>query len=613
MRRIAHALVVLCAVAIGAGALTATEPAAEPVTAAAYCSGVDVADLRRPYSFRYGLTGDELQSGFFASGALGSQGYRPRRLTGYRAGSQQLFATKWVQTPGPEWYARFGLTSSEFGTVFQQRRAAWRPIDVSGYTTPGGALRHAVIWERNTPRVDWRLHRDVSRAGMDDLVDEYAKSGFVPLRVEAYPKSGELRYVSIWVKTACSWRMHNRMSRSEYQSKLDAYAGSHRLVHLDAFANGARTSYAGIWWRQPGPGQDVRSDRDWYAFQRVGNNNVCQGRVIDNFYAADVPGAIRYGGIWTATGAPQVGSLESRIRQEVNCTPARAGAAILNLTTGQQILVHADVAYGTSSTIKSAILYALLKKIDATPATLDSMLGAGSVYGTERGTPTFQPRQRYSLRTFATKMIRSSCNWSTNRLIDYVGMAQVNEELRTLGIDDVTLRRYMTGTGAPSPRRGSTGPSDDYGDGIDNTATPREYASFIRLMHENAGKLTRGSLTFFWQTLGLNGSAHDGVLDAGVSNSRLAIATLAEKAGSNTWSAGPSSKPQLSGTHYQRSVAGRMTVANGPVVVYAAFADEGTATSSTPLQNMLDCVVMHAMREYTGRTTGADVAACAAG
>jgi hypothetical protein len=56
-----------------------------------------------------------------------------------------------------------------------------------------------------------------------------------------------------------------------------------------------------------------------------------------------------------------------------------------------------------------------------------------------------------------------------------------------------------------------------------------------------------------------------------------------------------------------------MTVANGPVVVYAAFADEGTASSSAPLQSMLDCVVMHAMREYTGRTTGADVAACAAG
>ncbi len=616
MRQRAHAILVLCAVAAVTAALVhdAERARAGAASADAYCSGVDVADLRRQYSFRYGLSGDELQSQYFSSSGLGSQGFRPRRLTGYRAGSDQLYATKWVQAPGPEWYARFGLTSSEFGTVFEQRRASWRPIDVSGYTTPGGAVRHAVIWERNTgPRVDWRLHRDVSRVAMQDFVDQYAASGFVPVRVEAYPKSGQLRYISTWVKTACNWRMHNRMSRTEYQAKLDGYAKTHRLVHLDAFTDAGKVWYAGIWWRQPGPGQDVRSDRDWYVFQRIGNNNACQGRVIDNFYATDVPGAIRYGGIWTSTGTPQVASLESRVRQEVNCTPARAGAAILNLTTGQQILVHADVEYGTSSTIKSAILFALLRKIDATPATLDTLLAAGAPYGTERGSPAFQRGQRYPLRTFATKMIRSSCNWSTNRLIQYVGMAQVNEELRALGIEDVTLRRYMTGSGAPSARRGSSGPSDDYADGIDNTATPRAYATFIRLMHENVGKLTRSSFTFYWQTLGLNGSAHDGVLDAGVSGSRLAIATLAEKAGSNTWSGGPSSKPQVTGTHYQRSVAGRMTVANGPVVVYAAFADEGVSSTSGPLQSMLDCTVMHAMREYSGRTTGSDVAACAAG
>jgi hypothetical protein len=616
MRHGAHALVAIGVVALVTGAVTTTVAGAPRTnaTASAYCSGVDVADLRRPYSFRYGLTGDELQSGFFSSSGLGSQGFRPRRLTGYRAGSEQLFATKWVQAPGPEWYARFGLTSSEFGTLFEQRRSAWRPVDVSGYSSPGGALRHAVIWERNvSPRVDWRLHRDVSRAGMQALVDEYTASGFVPVRVEAYPKSGQLRYVSTWVKTACNWRMHNRMTRSEYQSRLDSYVGTYRLVHLDAFVEGGTTYYAGIWWRQPGPGQEVRSDRDWYVFQRFVNSNGCAGRVTDNFYAADVQGGVRYGGIWTAAGAPTLGSLESRVRQEVNCTPARAGAAIFNLTTGQQILVHADASYGTSSTIKSAILYALLRRIDATTATLDTPLAAGRQYGTERGSPLFQSRRSYPLRTFATKMIQSSCNWSTNRLIDYVGMANVNQALRDLGIEDVTLRRYMTGAGAPGARSGSSGPGDDYGDGIDNTATPRAYATFIRLMDQNAGNLSRSSQTFFWSTLGLNSGAHDAILDAGVATNRGATALLAEKAGSNTWSGGPSTKPQLTGTHYQRSVAGRMRVVGGPTIVYALFADEGTASSATPLQNMLDCVVMLAMREYSGRTTGADVAACAAG
>ncbi|MGH3134090.1 MAG: serine hydrolase, partial [Gaiellaceae bacterium] len=477
MRLRAQALTAAALLLAGGAAAAGLRPAGEGSTARslAFCSGVDVADLERPYVFRYGLSGDDLQSQFFDQGGLNGVGYRPRRLTGYRTGSEQLFATKWVKAPGPQWSSRFGLTGSQFNALFRQLRSSHRPTDVSGYNTPGGAVRHAVIWERNTPRVDWRLHRDVSRAGMDDLVDGYAKTGFVPLRVEAYTKSGRPRYVSIWVKTACNWRMHNRMTRAEYQSRLDGYAKTHRLVHLDSFVDGGSVYYAGIWWRQPGPGQDVRSDRDWYAFQRVFNNNACLGRVIDNFHATDVPGAIRYGGIWTSTGAPAFGGsapLESRIRQEVNCAPARAGAAVTNLTTGQQILVHADVAYGTSSTIKSAILFAVLRKIDATDDTLDTLLPAGTQYGTQRGSPTFRPRFSYPLRTFATKMIRSSCNWATNRLIDYVGMEKVNTELRNLGLQGITLRRYMTGTGAPGAQPGSTGASDDYGDGFDNTATP---------------------------------------------------------------------------------------------------------------------------------------------
>jgi len=619
---VALALLLLAAGASAAGGARPTSTGASRASGASaapslFCSGVDTADLKRPHAFRYGLTGDELQSQFFAQSGLGGEGFRPRRLTGYRAGSTQLFATKWVEAPGPHWIARFGLSGSEFNALYLERRASYRPVDVSGYNTPGGEVRHAVIWERNTnPRVDWRVHRDVSRAGMQALVDDYAKSGFVPLRVEAYSKSGQIGYISIWVKTACSWQMHNRMTRSEYESKLAGYAATHRLVHLDAFVERGTVYYAGIWWRQPGPGQDVRSDRDWYVFQRFFNNNSCAGRVLDNFYATDVPGGVRYGGIWTSTGAPTFGSstsLEARIRQEVNCVPGRAGAAVVNLTTGQQTFVHADVDYGTSSTIKSAILYALLRKIDATDATLDTVLNAGRPYGTQRGSPTFVPRQWYPLRTFASKMIGSSCNWATNRLIDYVGMGKVNEELRSLGIEDITLRRYMTGTGAPGAGPGNDDPGDDYVDGFDNTATPREYANFIRLMHANAGRLTRTSFAFYWSMLALNSGAHNTVLTQGVGSNRGPVVALAEKAGSNTWTSSPTAKPRITGQHFQRSVAGRLVFANGQVVFYAAFADEGTSSTSGPLQNMLDCVVMHAMRQYSGTTTGADVPACLGG
>ena len=589
--------------------------------AASACAPISVTDLRRPSVFRRDLTPGQLQTQLFDE--LPDQGWRPQRLTGYQmGGSEERFATKWVRKPGPGWTSRFGLTGTAFHSLYLQLRATHRPVDVSGYNLPGGATRYAVTWERNATGVDWRVHRDVSRDGMQDLVDEYAGTGFLPLRVEAYALGGETRYVSIWVKDPCGWAMHNKLTRAQYQAKLEQYAGTYRLVHLDSYADGGSTYYAGIWWQQPGPGQAVRSNRDWYLFQRFHDNHACQGAVLDNVVVANVEGSVRYGGIWTSAGAPDVDAdspVEARIAHEVQCAPGRAGAAVINVTTGEQVMVNADDSYGTSSTIKSAILYALLRRIDATTANLTTRLDVGAQYGSNQGPATtgmLTANQEYTLQDLARRMIDFSNNWATNRLIDFVGMDEVNDELDELGLSRVRLRRYMTGTGAPSAH-GNDDSGDDYAEGFDNTASPRQFAAFLRQMDENDDLLTQGSWNVFWNTLGLNSDAHGGILGAGVGSG---WGTLAEKAGSNTWSSTPDHRPQI-GAHLQRSAAGRMTLSNGETVVYAAFVDEADGYDEddpsnpnvTPLQNMLSCVVMQAAREYSGQTTGNDVGACRAG
>jgi hypothetical protein len=582
----------------------------EAAPAQSLCSTAAGGDATRPYSFRYGITASELQSEFFdPDTGLNRQGYRPARLTGYKSGNQQLFATKWIHKTGPAWYGRFGLTGDQFHGLYLQRRNQEWPIDVSGYNTPSGAERFAVIWERNTSGVSWKVHRNVTRDGMQDYVDDYSRTGWVPLRVEAYTRGDKLNYISTWVKTPCAWRMHNKMTRAEYQNRLESYAGTYRLVHLDSFVDGGKVYYAGIWWRQPGPSQAVRSNRDWYLFQRLFNNYQCQGAVIDNFTASEVPGGVRYGGIWTFGAGTNPGSSQTeRIRRELACAPGRAGAAVINLTTGEESLVHADAPYGTSSTIKSAILYTLLRRIDATNANLNTQLDVGAPYGNNQGS-TLIANQSYTLEALATTMIRDSNNWATNRLIDWLGRDEINDEIANLGLNRIRLERYMTGDGAPSAH-GNSGPGGDYAEGWDNTATPREYATFLRRVHENTGRLTPASFTFFWNTMALNANGHDAVLDIGVGTNWQSVATLAEKAGSNSWNSAPDHRPQLSGAHLQRSAAGRLVFANGQVVFYAAFVDEADSPTAKPLQNMLDCVVMHTMRYYGGHTTSSDVPAC---
>ena len=591
------------------------------------CSPITQASLANPYVFRYGLTGQELQDEFFDNKkGYNSKGYRPVRLTGYTSGSAVRFATKWVKSNGPEWKGWFGMTGTEFHQRFQELKNNFILIDVSGYNTPQG-VRYAAIWERNTDNVNWAVHRDVSRSGMQNLVNTYTTQNFAPVRVEAYLLNGQSHYISVWAKGQCGWKMHNKMTRQEYQNFLDQYKSQFRLVHLDSHTENGQVYYSGIWWQQPGPAQVVRSDRDWYLFQRFFNNYRCDGYVLDNFYGADVPGGLRYGGIWTFNTPLKPGpsaSLESRVSKHVDCAPGRGGAAIVNLTKGEEIVQHADQTFGTSSTIKSAILYALLRKVDAGNLNWsNTQLNVGSVYGNNQGN-TLTANKSYSLAYLAQTMIADSNNWATNRLINYIGMAKINQEIDQLGLKKTQLSRYMTGTGAPSAH-GKSGPGGDYAAGFDNVSTPREMTTLLKRIHQNQGNLlSQKSYKDFWDTLNLQSTTKgyiNNLLSQGVGGNWQSLVTIFNKAGSNSWgwnddnpTAKPGDythKPQI-GSHLQRSEAGRLSFQNGQTVFYAVLVDEadGPPSSSAAIENRMACVGVEVVREYAKQTTGKELPEC---
>lgn len=560
------------------------------------CAPIDRTELGARYVYQFGLKGDDLQHHYFDKDnpdSYRNNGYRPVRLTGYQAGSETFYSTKWTKFGEGKWYSRFGIDGDTFHQEYLNHNAAYRPVDVSGYTTPNG-VRYNVIYEENTQGVDWKIHRDVSRPGMQDLVNQYEIEGYVPVRVEGYIRDGRLNFISIWERGDCRWKMHNEMTREQYQDKFDDYKSHLRLVHLDAYNVDGEVFYAGIWWAQAGPGQMVHSDRDWYLHQRQFNNRSAEGYVIDNFLAVDDPsGWVRYGGIWTFLEDPNIGpehSLAQRLGMHVNGAQARAGAAMINLTTGDEVMVNADQQYGTSSTIKSAILYALLRKADAEGMSLDSILiGSGEQYGSNKD-DLLNENGLYSASYLAEIMISVSHNWATNRLIDYVGMDAVNQELENLGLTNVRLNRYMTGSGSPSTG-GNSGPVGDYKSGIDNLASPRDYATFLKLVYENqGGLLSPDSHDYFWATMNQNSS--DWV-------------TIYFKGGSNDWSGSPGDfahRPQL-GTHLQRSDAMVMEFTGGDVVVFTMFINESDDIGDDLAPMPIVCGTWEVLIEHSGLTS----------
>ena len=603
------------------------------------CPEVDLEELRAPYAFRSALTPEALQSDFMdeATGLAGA-GYRPLRLTGYQQRGEVRFATRWVHAAGPPWRARSDLSLAQLNAEYETWKDAFRMTDISGYNTPAG-VRYNALWEKNVDGVDWRVAFDVPVDEFDALAKDYATQGFVPERVEGYRGTdGGLRLVATWIRARkCTGVIHSSLTLEQYQERFATYAGQgYRQVHVDATVVDDTMTYHAIWWQQDGPDWGVNVDRDMYLFQRLDNNYWCAGMPATNFYATDNGNGARFGAIWTFNAPNAIDDsspLDQQVMEEVNCAAGRAGAAVVNLTTGHSVMAHADEIFSTSSTIKPAILYALLRKLDAEGTSLQTLLDLpaqiGGNQGPDLGGPDGGPLQignDETIEYLARRMIDNSNNWATNVLINYVTMDRINDELAAepLGLQHTRLNRYMTGTGSPSAH-GTSGASDDYEAGYDNVTTPREWTTFLATMHENPGLLEDESYDTFWELLALNGSDDDAVLDAGVGDAWPPPVTVFEKAGSNAWGWDKSvtpwaataavgdyaHRPQL-GPHIQRSEAGRLVFANGQVAVYASFINEGDNLTDdyTPFDNTLDCILVEVSRAYSGQTTGAVLPQC---
>jgi beta-lactamase class A len=536
---------------------------------------------------RYGVTPADLQADFFDG--YGQSGYIPVRLTGYLSGNSLRYFTRWVPNTGnKQWFAYFGKTLAEFGQISGTlRNQAYYPVDVSGYATPSG-IRYAVIFHKNITGVGWFLFKHTSRAEMQNLVDGIGQQGWVPHRVEAYESSDDSYYVSIWYyQPGVGYRMHNKMTSQQYDSYLDSYKlDGYAPVHLDAHTVNGAVYYSGI-WKHANVAWAVRTNRDWRKFQRYYNNYWAAGYNIDNFLAAETPSGVRYGGIWFFDGAPAVNDnspLSLKIRKEVDSAPARGGAAVINLTTGQQVMHHADQEFAVASTSKIGVLYALLREVDLGAESWTATINSGPQFGSNQGSASdpspVLANTNYTIAQLAGLMIRYSNNWAANRLIQRLGAATINNHLNTLGLTTTRIHRYMSGTGAPS-LHGNDSASEDRDEGWENKSTPREMVTLMRQVLQN-NVLSNTSETRFWSAMALDGD-NDGVNEKSYIASRVAPMFNPAIA---VWNKGGS----LTGSpRYVRADAGRFRFPDGQEVLVAIFMDDvsdnpddfNTASSAT--------------------------------
>lgn len=182
--------------------------------------------------------------------------------------------------------------------------------------------------------------------------------------------------------------------------------------------------------------------------------------------------------------------LRQSIEEEGRKLDGVLGVAIVDLRSGQQLLLHADEVFPQASSIKIAVLAELyrqgqqgkLKLTDAyTVRQADDVPDSAIFNGLTPGVT------RLTLRDLATMMIAVSDNSAANVLIDRVGMDAINGLLASLGLKDTRLQRKMMDLNAAK-------------EGRENISTPREMMTLLEAIYR--GKvLDKEMAADFWKIL----------------------------------------------------------------------------------------------------------------
>ena len=203
---------------------------------------------------------------------------------------------------GRGWYSIRDLTDAQFGAKWEELKGAgFRVVDQESYVV-GGTRYFAGVWVQNVENVGWASYRGVTSAQFSEKFDHYRDKGFLPVDVEVYPVGSGFRYAAAWVENTegLAWKLRRGLDSATFGAAFDAYkAEGLRMLDVESLRTDDGQRYAGIWVENRNGRRWVeRRDMDATGYRNRWNQLRDEGYRLVDYERYETAGGVRYAGVW---------------------------------------------------------------------------------------------------------------------------------------------------------------------------------------------------------------------------------------------------------------------------------------------------------------------------
>lgn len=366
-------------------------------------------------------------------------GYHPAGLNATRSASGVRYTGLWHRDDRVvNWSSHRNLTDAEYLDLWADKRdAGFRVLDLDAHRS-GSAARYHAIFVRDASPKEWRSHRRLTAAGLNDKIAEYGALGMRPTRVQGYLWGNHLRFAAVFVKDGkTDIRFQSDLSHQGFAFADAIYRGQGFVPYdIGPYRTaGGALRYTGLWVEAHPSVVDFRAHRNLTA---NGLRELNETYTRQNLVLVDVDGyrsgaVTRFTAVWHRPvvrqlvqaskpygGDPNILALGAAVAEfSTNGNDGRRGTLgffVQDLQTGDYVSMNQHEPFYMASTSKVLIGARVASHADIDMA--DTRFFGNSRWRGEsnRGFTQADLGQNQTIQTYMNNMLQGSDTASTDLL-----------------------------------------------------------------------------------------------------------------------------------------------------------------------------------------------------